>query len=145
MEKVKKALEDALDIFLYLHEGVDYYGNRQNYSDEIVTTRLALAELEQIQQEPAQAVPVAVVVTEPDYWSSGHFYKGSRPYIKNSDIAKLPIGTKLYTAPPAIDDETRKMVLELCNTIINGSIYWTITLAKQIREKLETKNAPSEP
>lgn len=56
MEKVKKALEDALDIFLYLHEGVDYYGNRQNYSDEIVATRLALAELEQAQQEPAQAV-----------------------------------------------------------------------------------------
>jgi len=50
------------------------------------------------QQE--QAEPVLVVEKEPDYMSRGHFYEGSKPFIDPTLVWKLPIGTKLYTAPP---------------------------------------------
>lgn len=42
--------------------------------------------------------PVTTVEVEPDYMSRGHFYKGSRPYIKREAALGLPIGTTLYTA-----------------------------------------------
>jgi hypothetical protein len=41
-----------------------------------------------------------VVEKEPDYMSRGHFYEGSKPFIDPTLVWKLPIGTKLYTAPP---------------------------------------------
>ena len=44
--------------------------------------------------------PVLVVEKEPDYWSGGHFYQGSKPHIDPTKVWSLPIGTKLYTAPP---------------------------------------------
>jgi hypothetical protein len=44
--------------------------------------------------------PVLVVEKEPDYMSRGHFYEGSKPFIDPTEVWKLPIGTKLYTAPP---------------------------------------------
>jgi hypothetical protein len=44
--------------------------------------------------------PVLVVEQEPDYMSCGHFYEGSKPFIDPTEVWKLPIGTKLYTAPP---------------------------------------------
>ena len=47
-----------------------------------------------------QAEPVLVVEKEPDYMSRGHFYEGSKPFIDPTLVWKLPIGTKLYTAPP---------------------------------------------
>jgi len=47
-----------------------------------------------------QAEPVLVVEKEPDYMSRGHFYEGSKPFIDPTEVWKLPIGTKLYTAPP---------------------------------------------
>ena len=50
---------------------------------------------------PAPSVPVLTVECEPDYWSGGHYYDGTKPYIAPSKVWKLPIGTKLYTAPPA--------------------------------------------
>ena len=53
------------------------------------------------QQE--QAEPVLVVEKEPDYMSRGHFYEGSKPFIDPTEVWKLPIGTKLYTAPPRRD------------------------------------------
>jgi hypothetical protein len=40
-----------------------------------------------------------VVEKEPDYMSRGHFYEGSKPFIDPTLVWKLPIGTKLYTAP----------------------------------------------
>jgi hypothetical protein len=49
---------------------------------------------------PLQAEPVLVVEKEPDYMSRGHFYEGSKPFIDPTLVWKLPIGTKLYTAPP---------------------------------------------
>ena len=49
--------------------------------------------------------PVACVVVEPGYWSGGHFYKGSKPYIAYSELLKLHIGDKLYTAAGAAPKE----------------------------------------
>lgn len=43
--------------------------------------------------------PVLVVEREPSYMDRGHFYKGDKPHIDPTKVWKLPIGTKLYTAP----------------------------------------------
>lgn len=48
--------------------------------------------------------PVLTVITEPDYFSRGHFYEGKKPYIDQTLVWKLPVGTKLYTAPPVPRD-----------------------------------------
>ena len=60
--------------------------------DELNNLRAALA-------EPVQE-PVLVVEKEPDYWNRGHFHQGSKPHIDPTKVWGLPIGTKLYTAPP---------------------------------------------
>ena len=62
------------------------------FAEEIAALRAALA-------EPVQE-PVLVVEKEPDYWSRGHFHEGSRSHIDPTKVWSLPIGTKLYTAPP---------------------------------------------
>ena len=46
-----------------------------------------------------QGEPVLTVEKEPDYWSGGHFHKGSKPHINPMKVWSMPIGTKLYTAP----------------------------------------------
>jgi hypothetical protein len=50
---------------------------------------------------PPEVEPALVVEVEPDYWSGGHYYEGSKPHISPLKVWKLPVGTKLYTAPPA--------------------------------------------
>ena len=47
----------------------------------------------------ATSEPVLTVEREPDYWSGGHFYEGSRPHINPTKVWSLPIGTELYTHP----------------------------------------------
>ena len=59
-------------------------------------------------EQPA-SVPVLIVECEPDYWSGGHYYEGSKPYIAPTKIWKLPIGTKLYTAPAARDQSEQNL------------------------------------
>lgn len=39
-----------------------------------------------------------------------------------------------WNRAPAIPADLRNMVLELCETVINGSIYWAVPQAKQLRE-----------
>ena len=43
--------------------------------------------------------PVLTVEIEPDYWSGGHFYEGTKPWINPTKVWALPIGTKLYADP----------------------------------------------
>ena len=53
-----------------------------------------------------QAGPVAEVCKEPDYWSRGHFYKGSRHVLAAvCDLDKLPVGTKLYVSVQPVEAE----------------------------------------
>ena len=47
---------------------------------------------------------------EPDYWSGGHYCEGSKPYISPLKVWKLPVGTKLYTAPPHQSEHHLEMV-----------------------------------
>ena len=83
--------------------------------------------------EPAQAVPVA--------WTDDDYTK----IIVSADIAKAEgANIALWAAPPAIDDETKRMVLELCSAAQEHVSVWTypygkqtLELAKQIRERLE--------
>jgi len=51
--------------------------------------------------EAAEVEPALVVEVEPDYWHRGHYCEGSKPYINPLEVWKLPVGTKLYTVPPA--------------------------------------------
>ena len=51
--------------------------------------------------EAPEPQPVLVVKVEPDYWHRGHYCEGSKPYINPLEVWKLPVGTKLYTVPPA--------------------------------------------
>lgn len=50
---------------------------------------------------PADMVHVLTVEREPDYWSRGHFYEGTRSFIDPAKVRRLPIGTKLFAAAPA--------------------------------------------
>ncbi len=52
-----------------------------------------------LSQQPDTSEPVLTVEKEPDYWSGGHFHKGSKPHINPMKVWSLPIGTKLYTRP----------------------------------------------
>lgn len=45
--------------------------------------------------------PLITVLREPDYWSNGHFHKGTKPYISLKQLSKLKIGDNLYTLPGA--------------------------------------------
>lgn len=86
----------------------------------------ALAELE---QAPALPAPVA--------WLRKH---GIRVVgeIQPQDDSELP----LYAVPPAIDDETKRIVLELCDCVysLGGYLPTMHGLVDQIREKLEANN-----
>ena len=83
-------------------------------ADAIVTLREALDEAPKptaVEQEP-----VLVVEREPSYMDRGHFYKGDKPHIDPTKVWKLPIGTKLYTAPqptrqPLTDEQIDNMVV----------------------------------
>ena len=70
---------------------------------QIDMARALLREFAAIQQaeaqQPATPEPVLTVEKEPDYWASGHFYEGNKPYINPTKVWHLPIGTKLYTHP----------------------------------------------
>ena len=61
----------------------------------------AMADLLQEMVEAPEPEPVLVVETEPGYWSRGHYYEGTKSYIDPTKVWGLPVGTKLYTAPPA--------------------------------------------
>jgi hypothetical protein len=76
-----------------------------HHAKVLINLRAALAQQDEPKgggnlPPPLQAEPVLVVEKEPDYMSRGHFYEGSKPFIDPTLVWKLPIGTKLYTAPP---------------------------------------------
>lgn len=174
MDIIKDALKYALNSFEQLHNTQTYHGDNQDFSDEIITMRAALAELEQhpavepaqkchkcghdwhhddcvnvAPKKPAQAVPVY------EYRIKNVHFKNWSPWeeCEKSEYDQYRANPKdadgwmhetrtLYTVPPAIDDETRSMVLELLRHIDRG--YHTIgqqhemaTLMGQIRKKLE--------
>ena len=52
-------------------------------------------------EEMEKQEPLITVLREPDYWSGGHFHKGTRPYISLRQMSKLKIGQKLYALPGA--------------------------------------------
>ena len=56
--------------------------------------------LQELIEQPTR-VPVLTVECEPDYWSGGHYHEGTKPHIDPTAVWKLPIGTELYTSPPA--------------------------------------------
>lgn len=95
--------------------------------------------------EQAQAVPVAWHVPP-----MTQMYFGEYAQIDAEAEARRVGGTAkaipLYTHPPksTLDDDTRKMVLELCTAVQEHVAVWTyphgkqtLELAKQIRERLE--------
>jgi hypothetical protein len=57
--------------------------------------------------------PVLVVEKEPDYMSRGHFHEGTKPHIDPTKVWALPIGTKLYTAPPQRQPLTKEEIRDL--------------------------------
>jgi len=79
------------------------------------TETLAAVELLREIANAPEAEPVLVVKVEPDYWHRGHYCEGSKPYINPRKVWKLPVGTKLYTAPPApsVQDGLREAVSNL--------------------------------
>lgn len=63
-------------------------------------------------QQEEHAEPVLVVEKEPDYTSRGHFHEGSKPWIDPVKVWALPVGTKLYTAPPQRKPLTDEQIRE---------------------------------
>ena len=59
-----------------------------------------MAALLQEMVNTSEAEPVLVVETEPGYWNRGHYCEGTKSYIDPTKVWGLPVGTKLYTAPP---------------------------------------------
>jgi hypothetical protein len=93
MITLHKAAQQALEFceFLWREAVLNDYAEAKREETELAL-RAALAQEEH--------EPVLVVEKEPDYMSRGHFYEGSKPFIDPTEVWKLPIGTKLYTAPP---------------------------------------------
>lgn len=96
MTDLRAAAQQALDCLEWHY--------RQGHSNTLGGFRLkidekALRKLRAALAEPVQE-PVLVVEKEPDYWSRGHFHEGSRSHIDPTKVWGLPIGTKLYDAPP---------------------------------------------
>ena len=60
-----------------------------------------MADLLQELVDAPEAEPVLVVETEPGYWTRGHYCEGTKSYIDPTKVWGLPVGTKLYTQPPA--------------------------------------------
>jgi len=91
--------------------------------------------------EQEQAEPVLVVEKEPDYMSRGHFYEGSKPFIDPTLVWKLPIGTKLYTAPPRREWQglTEEEILPLYNTTPSSHAEM-LEFARDIEDALKEKN-----
>jgi len=67
---------------------------------EYQSAELMAALLQELIEQPT-SVPVLTVECEPDYWSGGHYHEGTMPHIDPTAVWNLPIGTKLYTSPPA--------------------------------------------
>lgn len=125
------SFKDAADIFIAMTEAAPAVepAQRCNCCGYLVTDSEHKGCLRAAKQEPAQVVKT--------FWASENILKESL----RDNISCILTTTKcaantvpLYTAPPAIEDETRKMVLELCKVVDN---YTDIPLTKQIREKLE--------
>jgi hypothetical protein len=85
--------------------------------------------------------PVLVVEKEPDYMSRGHFYEGSKPFIDPTEVWKLPIGTKLYTAPPRREWQglRNKEIVQIVTDNLTGGDW--VDVARAIETKLKEKNA----
>lgn len=98
-------------------------------STDIEFVAEALVLLQEIANAP-EPEPVLVVEVEPGYWSGGHYYDGSKPYIKPSKVWKLPIGTKLYTAPPPPPKLSDERIMELMGFTEEAYHYF----AKQMDE-----------
>ena len=134
---IKDALEYALKVFEQLHNTQTYQGDNQDFSDEIITMRAALAELEQAQkQEPAQAVPA--------FWASENIFKESL----RDNISCILTTTKcaantvpLYTAPPAIDEIRHRLIL-VCEYLETVGLMFVSprVISSQIRAILEAGN-----
>lgn len=134
---IKDALEYALKVFEQLHNTQTYQGDNQDFSDEIITMRAALAELEQAQkQEPAQAVPA--------FWASENIFK---EYLRDN-ISCILTTTKcaantmpLYTVPPAIDETRHKLIL-VCEYLETVGLMFVSprVISSQIRAILEAGN-----
>lgn len=65
--------------------------------------------LQELAEEP-EPEPVLVVETEPGYWNRGHYCEGTKSYIDPTKVWGLPVGTKLYTAPPHQSEHHLEMV-----------------------------------
>lgn len=59
-------------------------------------TAKVLPQLHRAAAKAQQIQPVLTVEKEPDYWSGGHFYEGTKSWINPTKVWALPIGTKLY-------------------------------------------------
>lgn len=69
--------------------------------------------------------PALVVKVEPDYCHRGHYCEGSKPYINPLEVWKLPVGTKLYTAPPAPSmPELEEYDAGALNDFGGGNVGW---------------------
>ena len=101
--------EVAQQALASLEEWADAYPHRADDDDLEAITALRAA-----LEEPVQE-PVLVVEKEPDYWSGGHFHQGSKPHIDPTKVWSLPIGTKLYTAPPQRKPLTEEEIYEMYN------------------------------
>jgi hypothetical protein len=107
MTDLRTAAQQALEALEFMADewGFTQKAHRPERWQAIEALRAALAQQDEPKgggnlPPPLQAEPVLVVEKEPDYMSRGHFYEGSKPFIDPTLVWKLPIGTKLYTAPP---------------------------------------------
>jgi hypothetical protein len=138
MSTLREAAQQALEALGCIEYGIN--GIEYGPSDD--TTESAITALRAVLAQQEQAEPVLVVEKEPDYMSRGHFYEGSKPFIDPTLVWKLPIGTKLYTAPPRrewqgltekeINDGRDQLPTEdLCNWSFRQGVYFAEKALKE--------------
>lgn len=99
---LRKAAEMALDTLEYAVRCAAMFECER--AAEIL--RAALAESD----EPMSEEPVLIVEREPGYWSRGHWYEGTRPYIPREAVLQFSIGTRLYTHPSRREPLTEEQI-----------------------------------
>lgn len=109
-EKLEQAARQALEAMGLLRDGLC---GPKHIPNAITSLREAL----EAAPPPTAVVqePVLVVEREPSYTNRGHFYIGDKPHIDPTKVWKLPIGTKLYTAPqPSCQPLTDAQIASAC-------------------------------
>lgn len=108
-----------------LEEIIPYVEVWHKEDQDVIDKAEKLVEKAKNNNNNAPAVPqgelTLSVEREPDYWSGGHFYEGTKGWINPTKVQGLPIGTKLYTAPAPAQEPVTLTPAEIDRAVLEAT------------------------